>query len=82
MEKFEKIKFSDIFQMSPDGSLTPKETISVNGITFGPGISFGRDVSLGGVDFFQYQSHDIAVEKDNNILKIKGFFKKQDGGSE
>lgn len=72
----QRLKFFDIFQQNPDGSLTPKRVIQVGGITFGPGVAFGRGVSFGGVDFFQYQNNDVAVEEQGGVLIIKGFYTK------
>ena len=72
----QKFSFYEIFQVKPDGSLTPRRTISVNNITFGRGISFGPGVSFGGVDFFEYMEYDIAAEEKDNVLVIKGFYKK------
>lgn len=75
MEK--KYKFLDVFQENADGSLTPKKTISVSGTTFGPGVSFQKGVAFGGVDFHLYKYLDIAVDEQDDILNILGFYKEQ-----
>ncbi len=72
-----KYSFFEVFGKNADGSLTPRRVINVNGITFGPGVVFGPGVSFGGVDFFQFQNHDIAADEDNGVLIIRGFFEKQ-----
>jgi len=70
-----RFKFSDVFQENPDGSLTPKIRISVNGVSFGPGgMTFNKGVAFGGIDFHQYKNLDIAGEYVDDILLIKGFF--------
>jgi len=69
-----RFKFSDIFQKNSDGSLTPKVVISVNGITFGPGILIREGIAVGGVDLFKYQKNDVAIEKNEGINKIIGFY--------
>lgn len=70
-----KYRFSDIFQENPDGSLSPRVRMRVNGIEFGPGMSFSPGTSLGGIDFFQYKNLDIAADIDNEILVLRGFYR-------
>ena len=70
-----RYRFLDVFSENLDGSLSPRLPISVNGIAFGPGVSFARGVSFGGIDFHQYKYFDIAVEMINNTLVIRGFFR-------
>lgn len=69
-----KYKFLDIFTENQDGSLTPKRSIFVNGISFGPGVTFQKGVAFGGIDFHLYKYWDIAAEEENNTLNIKGFY--------
>ena len=65
-----RYRFQDIFQENLDGSLSPRRTINVNGITFGPGVAFG------GVNFHQYKYLDIAAEEGSDgVLAIKGFYR-------
>ena len=70
-----RYKFLEIFQENPNGSLTPRRVINVNGITFSPGVTFGSGVAFGGVNFHQYKYFDIAAEEQNGVLLIKGFYK-------
>ena len=74
--------FSDIFQQNPDGSLTSKKPIEINGVSFPSGSFFQKGVVYGGIDFHLYKNHSIAVEEeegstqDQNTdapLKIVGF---------
>jgi len=70
-----RYKFLDVFQENPDGSLTPKRKIYVNGITFGPGgVNFQKGVAFGGIDFHLYKYWDIAGDELDGALAIKGFF--------
>ncbi len=71
----DRYKFTDIFQENLDGSLSPKVRISINGMEFGPEVSFNRGVSFGGVNLYQYKNLDIAAETQEGILIIGGFFK-------
>lgn len=72
---YRRYKFLDIFQENPDGSLSSKRPIEINGVSFGHGVSFGPGVAFGGVNFHQYKYLDIAAEEIGGILHIKGFYK-------
>ncbi len=39
-----RYKFGDVFQENLDGSITPKVSVSINGIGMGPGVTFGGGV--------------------------------------
>lgn len=69
-----RLKFLDVFQENPDGSLTPRIQIHVNGISFGPGIIFQKGVAFGGIDFHLYKYWDISGEELNGYFNIKGFY--------
>lgn len=70
----EQYQFSDIFQQNPDGSLSPKVRLNVNGIEFGPGTSFTPGVSFGGVNFSKYIGVPIAIEKEGDVYVLRGFY--------
>lgn len=72
-----RYRFLDIFQENPDGSLSPRVRININGIEFGPGVAFGQGVSFGGVDIYQYRNLDIAAEELNGVFTIRGFYRQQ-----
>lgn len=72
-----RFPFFEVFQKNPDGSLTPRKVINVNGVTFGNGVAFSPGVNFGGVDFFKFQNYDIAAEDEGGILVIKGFYERQ-----
>ncbi len=75
--EYTRYKFDDIFQELPDGSLTPKRPIEINGIMFGPGTFFQKGVVFGGIDFHLYKGRDIAIIKQPNSdgpLKFGGFY--------
>lgn len=76
LSDIQKFRFYDIFQRNEDGSLTPRRTLRIGGVTFGPGVSFSRGVSFSGIDIFQYQGLDIAgIDLEGEgILEIRGFY--------
>ena len=70
-----RYKFSDILQENPDGSLSPRVRINVNGVTLGTEVTFRQGVAFGGIDFFEHKNQDTAAEEQNGILIIRGFYK-------
>ena len=71
----ERKRFNEVFNKNPDGSLSPRQVIRVGGVIFGPGVRFSQGVVFGGVDFFQYQMFDVALEADaHGVSEIKGFY--------
>ncbi len=70
-----RYSFREVFDILPDGSLTPKLRIKVSGIEFGPGFTFGPGVAFAGVDFHRYKNLDIAAEEHGGVVEIKGFLK-------
>ncbi len=62
------------FKKNSDGSLTPRRTLHVNGVTFGYGVTFKKGVAFGGIDFFNFENKGIEADEINEILDIKGFY--------
>lgn len=71
-----RYNFLDIFQENPDGSLTPKIPISINGVVAGLGVTFQNGVSFGGIDIHKYKYFPIAGIEHDDFLEIKGFYQK------
>ncbi len=73
--------FNSVFQENLDGSITPKISVSINGLGMGPGVSFGQGVAFGGVDLHRYRGMDVeGEEQGGSVLVIKGFYQPQVGG--
>lgn len=73
--EYERFNFLDVFLEHPDGSLSPKFQIEVNGTKFGPGVLFQKGVSFGGVDFHLYKYRPIAlVRNEDGGYKLFGFY--------
>lgn len=69
-----EIGFWEVFQENPNGSISPRTTIRVGGVTLSPGVSFTRGVTFGGVDFFNYYGMDLEVDEEGQILILRGFY--------
>ena len=69
-----RIKFWEIFQENPNGSISPRTIIRIGGVTLSPGVSFVKGVTFGGVDFFNYYGMDFEIDKNGTITIIKGIY--------
>jgi hypothetical protein len=69
-----KVSFDSVFQINPDGSITLKVPVFINGETMGSGVSFTTGVSFGGVDLASLHGKDLDVKKENDIVVIQGYF--------
>ncbi len=69
-----RYRFEEVFQRNEDGSLTPRRTIHVNGVTFGYGVRFNRGVAFGGIDFFNFNGLDIEADEIDDVLNVRGFY--------
>lgn len=70
-------RFNTIFNETEDGTLEPRVQVKINGVTFGPGVKIGKGVAFGGIDLHLYKNYDLAVEKKNGIVVIKGVYPSQ-----
>lgn len=68
----EKAPFNAIFQVNANGSVSPRTPVSVNGITMAPGVSFGEGVLFGGLDLAAMKDKTFLVERQGDLLVIKG----------
>lgn len=70
-----RINFSQIFDRNPTtGAITPKTTVRVGGVTFGPGVTFGSGVSFSGIDLSRFVSNDFEVDIEGNVYIIRGIY--------
>jgi hypothetical protein len=73
-----RYSFWDFFKKNINGSLSPKKVFCVNKYILGPGISFERGYTFGGIDFFNYYGMDLKCEKKEGSFHITGFYVKDD----
>ena len=73
-----RVPFSEIFQVNPNGSISPKTKIIIGGVTMAPGVSFTKGVSFSGVDIASHAGHDLEIERQENAVIIKAIYKSTD----
>lgn len=70
----QRINFNAIFRTHNDGSIEPIHPVRIGGVQMGPGVRFGRGVSFGGIDLFNFIGRDFAVEEQNGVYVLVGIF--------
>ena len=63
--------FNELFTIS-NGAITPKATIHINGVTVGPGVSFGGGT---GVNLTKLVDKTFEVELKNGVYIVRGIHK-------
>ena len=69
-----RVRFTEVFQLEKDGSISPKVPVLMNGVNMSPGVACPRGASFGEVDVYFIKGRDLDVEKDDGVLKIKGSY--------
>jgi hypothetical protein len=70
-----RVAFSQVFQVSSDGMVSPKVPVQINGVMMSPGVSFGGGVLFGGVNLAALQGKDLEVEqRPDGTVVISGHY--------
>jgi hypothetical protein len=59
-----------VFQTNPNGSVSPRTTVQIGGVTMGPGVAFTPGVSFSGVDIASLVGHDLEIHQSGNVTVI------------
>jgi hypothetical protein len=70
-----RVSFYQVFNVSPDGAVTPKTTVVVGGVTMTPGVTFRRGVSFSGVDIAEHIGKDLEVEYQGDTVILKDIYR-------
>lgn len=70
-----RVTFDSIFIRHPDGSLEPRQSIRVGGVTLGPGVRF-NNTFFGGINFSDPQvlGHDLEIQTTVGTVIISGVY--------
>jgi hypothetical protein len=73
-----RVPFSHLFHTDPDGSITPRTSIQICGVTVGPGMSFPPRAPLNGVDLTALITaligHDLEIQQLGGAIIVVGFY--------
>lgn len=69
-----RVRFDSIFQVNTDGTISPRQTTRIGGVTITPGITISRGVGIGGIDIAQYVNHDLEITTDGGEIVITGIY--------
>jgi hypothetical protein len=62
--------FDLLFETLPDGKVTPRVWIQIDGVKFGPGASLGRDYRPAGIAIEQWRGRKIFGHYEGDVLVI------------
>lgn len=69
-----RVPFDQIFERLPDGSISPRVNVSLDGVAVAQGVPLDPDITLGGINFHSLIGHDLDIELQGDLHKIKGHF--------
>ncbi len=69
-----RIPFNTIFQVHSNGSIEPRQTVRIGGVTMSPGVRFTQGAVFGGIDLARYVGHELEVIYDDGTAVITGIY--------
>ena len=69
-----RVTFDSVFKVNTDGTIEPKQTTRIGGITITPGIKFSKGIGIGGIDLTQFINRDLEITTDNGVIVITGIY--------
>lgn len=69
-----RVKFDSVFQVNNDGTITPRQTTRIGGVTITPGVTISSGVSIGGINIAQYVDRDLEITTDGGAIVITGIY--------
>lgn len=69
-----RMSFDELFRKDPDGIISPRLPVHINGVTMRPGVDLGGGVSFGEVDLTPFVGNDLDVEIHDDVHVIRGIY--------
>jgi len=70
-----RVPFNELFQVNPNGMISPKLRVNINGNIIGPGAELGSGAVVGGVNLHDIAGHQLEVEQQADGLVIfRGYY--------
>jgi len=71
-----RVKFWDLFQLNPDGSIRPIKSVKVAGVVLNPDTNYSKGVLFSGFDLFQFYGRDLELteQPNNNPPVVTGVY--------
>ena len=70
-----RVKFDSVFKVNTaDGTIEPRQTTRIGGVTINPGIIISKGVGIGGIDLAQYIDHDLEITTDGGAIVVTGIY--------
>jgi hypothetical protein len=65
-----RVRFSDVFTVNGDGSVSAKGPVVIGGVRLDPGMDFGCRVRIGTVHFAAVKGRDLEVERQGGVTYV------------
>ena len=69
-----RVPFSRIFNVKTDGSVSPKTTVIVRGVTMRPSVPFGKGAFFGGIEIAAHIGKDLEIEYEGGTVILKSIY--------
>lgn len=69
-----RVRFDSVFQVNNDGTITPRQTTRIGGVTITPGVIISGTVGIGGINIAQYVGQDLEITTDGGAIVITGIY--------
>ena len=69
-----RLPFDSIFLVREDGSIEPRQTVRIGGVTLSPGVKFSKGAIFGGIDLAMYVGRELEVATDEGTAVITGIY--------
>lgn len=64
------MKFSDLFNLLPNGQVSPKQPIKMGGLSMGAGSSISRNVTMNGVNLAASWDKELSYKEVDGVIVI------------
>lgn len=69
-----RVTFDSVFQVNADGTITPRQTTRIGGVTITPGVTISGNVAIGGINIAQYVGRELEITTDGGAIVITGIY--------
>ena len=69
-----RVTFDSVFNVNADGTITPRQTTRIGGVTITPGVTISGNISIGGINIAQYVGRELEITTDGGAIVITGIY--------
>ena len=69
-----RVTFDSVFNVNADGTITPRQTTRIGGVTITPGVTISGNIAIGGINIAQYVGRELEITTDGGAIVITGIY--------